>query len=407
MKKAILTLALCVVASGAFAQKKNVKEAYNIAKSKTPNFTEARALIKEAIANEETKNDPKTWFTAGCIEDEAFNAQKMKQMLGQKSNEDEMYTALMNELPFFLKCDTVDQMPDKKGRVKPKYTKKVKPILAANHKYYINGGAYYFDKKDYKKALECFEQFITIADLPMFEGSDVAARDSNFMTVNFYAAVAAIQEGDRSLSIPALSRAKKLDFRRNDVYQYLCSEYQQDKDTVNFEKTLKEGMKLFPEEKYYLLNLINNYVFSNRNKEAIEYLNEAIQREPNNPQYLNVMGYVYEKGKEDIDKAEEYYKKSLAVDPDFVESLSNLGRIYYNQAVKVLGNANLINDAEEYKAEKAKAVSIFDKARPFFEKAHNLKPKEKEYMIALRGIYYNMNLGDKLKAIETEMGSVN
>ena len=42
----------------------------------------------------------------------------------------------------------------KKEKVKPKFTKDIKGILGANHVYYINGGAYYFDQKDYNKAYD-------------------------------------------------------------------------------------------------------------------------------------------------------------------------------------------------------------------------------------------------------------
>ena len=112
--------------------------------------------------------------------------------------------------------------------------------------------------------------------MPMFKGEAVAERDSNFMTVQFYAAVAATQLGDSQKAIAALERAKNTDYRASEVYQYLCYEYEQAKDTVNLEKTLEEGLNKFPEEQYFLMSLINNYIYSNRNEKAIEYLNTAI-----------------------------------------------------------------------------------------------------------------------------------
>lgn len=404
MKQVVLTVALCLVASVSFAQKKVVKEALNLAKnSKKPNFTEARGLIKSALENAETKDQANTWYVAGFIEDQAFNAEKMKQVLGQKPNEAAMYESLLNELPFFLKCYDLDHMPDKKGKIKPKNLKNTRNILEANLVYYINAGAFYFDKQDYKGAYKSFSQYLEIVDHKMFVDTDVAKRDSNFMTVQFYAAVAAIQMKDRSLSIPALEKAKATDFRRNDVYQYLCYEYQQEKDTVMFEKTLEEGMKIFPKENYYLLNLINNYVFSNRNEKAVEYLNKAISEDANNPQYYSVLGYVYEKGMNDFVKAEENYNKALSIDANYLEALSNLGRIYYNQGVQKQSDANMINDAKKYQEELTVAKELFKKALPYFEKAHSLKADEMEYMIALRGIYYNLDMGDKLKEIEAKM----
>ena len=403
MKRILFTVALCLVASASFAQKKAVKEAQSIVKGTAPNFDEARTLIKGAMENPETKDMAETWYAAGFIEDQQFSNERTKQILGQQPNEQVMYSALGSTLPYFLKSYELDQLPNEKGKVKPKFTKKIKDILSTNHVYYINGGAYYFDQKDYQKAYDYFQQYLQISDLPMFQGEKVAERDSNFMTVQFYAAVAATQLNNRPLAIAALERAKGTDFRANDVYQYLCYEYEQAKDSVNLEKTLKEGMEKFPEEKYYLLSLINNYIYSNRNEQAIEYLNTAISKEPNNAQLYDVMGRVYETGVKDAAKAEEYFKKALDLDPENADILSNLGRVYYNQAVNKQAEANSINDQQKYQEELSKAKALFEQAMPYFEKAHQINPEARDVMTALRGIYYNLNMGDKFEAIEAEM----
>lgn len=403
MKRLLLTVALCVAASASFAQKKAVNEAQSIAKGEKPDFGEARTLITGALENPETKDDAKTWYVAGFIEDQQFSNERTKQVIGQQPDEPVMYGALINILPYFQKAYELDQMPNEKGKIKPKYTKDIKGILSANHVYYINGGAYYFDQKDYKKAYDFFDQYLQISDLPMFKGEQVAERDSNFMTVQFYAAVAATQLGDSKLAIAALERAKDTDYRANDVYQYLCYEYEQAKDTVNLEKTLEEGMVKFPEEQYYLMSLINNYIYSNRNDKAIEYLNTAIAKDPNNAQLYDVMGRVYETGLKDFENAEKYFQKALEINPDYIESLSNLGRIYYNQGVNKQGEANMINDSKQYQEELAVAKELFKKALPYFEKAHQMKPEEREYMTALRGIYYNLNMGAEFDAIDAEM----
>ena len=396
-------MALCVAATASFAQKSAVNQAQSIAKSQNADYAEARSLIKGALDNAETKNDAKTWYVAGFIEDQQFSNERTKQMLGQQPDEAKMYEALGAILPYFKKAYELDQQPNEKGKVKPRFSKDIKGILGADHVYFINGGAYYFDQKDYQKASDLFEQYLEISDLEMFKGTQTAERDSNYMTVQFYAAVAATQINNHEKAVAALERAKHTAIRQNDVYQYLCYEYEQAKDSVNLEKTLKEGMERFPEEPYYLLSLINNYIYSNRNDEAINYLNQAIAKDQNNAQLYDVMGRVYETGLKDYAKAEEYFQKALSINPDYIESISNLGRVYYNQAVNKQGEANMINDAKQYQEELNKAKELFQNALPYFEKAHQAKPDERDYMIALRGIYYNLNMGDKFEAIEKEM----
>ena len=407
MKRVLLTIALCVAASSvSFAQKKAVKEARSIAKSSNADFNEARTLIKGALENAETKDQAETWYVAGFIENQQYDAERTKQILGQQPNEPVMYDALFSILPYFEKAYELDQQPNEKGKVKPKYTKDIKSILSANHIGLFNGGAYYFDQKDYKKAYEFFNQYLDITELPMFEGTQTATKDSTFMTVQFYAAVAATQIGDSKIAISALERAKDTPYRQYDVYQYLCYEYEQAKDTVNLEKTLMEGSQVFPDSTYYLNSLINLYVATNRNDQALESLNTAIAKAANDTELENlysVMGYVYERGLEDYANAEKYYKMALEKNPESTEANSNLGRVYYNQAVNKQGEANMINDSQKYQEELNKAKDLFKQALPYYEKAHKANPSEMQYMIALRGIYYNLNMGPELEAIEAEM----
>lgn len=406
MKRVLLTVALCVAASASFAQKKVVNEAQSIAKGSNADFGEAKTLIKGALENPETKDDAKTWYVAGFIEDQQFNAERAKQILGQQPNEPVMYEALYGILPYFQKAYELDQLPNEKGKVKPKYTKDIKSILSANHVYLFNGGAYYFDKQEYKKAYDFFNQYVEISELPMFAGTQTAEKDSTFMTVQFYAAAAASLAKDSRLAIAALERAKNTPYRQYDVYQYLCYEYGEARtaqDSVMLEKTFEEGMQVFPDSAFFLNNLINTYIYSNRNEKALEMLNVAIQKNPNDANLYNVMGRVYETGLKDYANAEKNFQIALEKDPNLTDALSNIGRIYYNQGVNKLSEANMINDSKKYQEELSMAKDLFKKALPYYKKAHEAEPEKMDNMIALRGIYYNLNMGPELEAIEAEM----
>ena len=169
------------------------------------------------------------------------------------------------------------------------------------------------------------------------------------------------------------------------------------------EKTFEEGMQIFPDSAFFLNNLINTYIYSNRNEKAVEMLNVAIQKNPNDANLYNVMGRVYETGLKDNDNAEKYFKTALEKDPNLTDALSNIGRIYYNQGVNKLSEANMINDSKKYQEELGLAKELFKKALPYYKKAHEADPGKMDNMIALRGIYYNLNMGPELEAIEAEM----
>lgn len=150
-------------------------------------------------------------------------------------------------------------------------------------------------------------------------------------------------------------------------------------------------------------NLINTYIYSNRNEKALELLNVAIQKTPDDATLYNVMGHVYENGVKNPAEAEKYYLLALEKDPNMTIALSNIGRVYYNQGVNKLSEANMINDSKKYHEELGMAKDLFKNALPYYKKAHEAEPEKMDNMIALRGIYYNLNMGPELEAIEAEM----
>ena len=404
MKKLLLTVVLCLSVVLVFGQKKVLNEAKKEIGNSSPNFTDARNLIKQALQDVETKGQAETWYVAGLIENKQFDVERSKELIGQKADDKTMYLALKGIMPNFIIADSLDMSPDAKGKVKSKYRKDMKAIMTANKLYYINGGAYFFEHKDYQTAYDLFQQYLNIPNMKMFEGENLAATDSLYSQIKFYSAISLSQLGDPKKTIAAYLDMKDDGYKENEVYQYLCYEYEQTKDTAGLIVALKEGAEKFPGESYYLLSLINQYIYTNQNDEAISYLNKAISVKPDDAQLYDVLGRIYE-NKGEFDKAEESFNKSISLDPTYADAVGNLGRIYYNQAVEAQQIANEIADNNKYKTEIAKVKEMFRKALPYFEKAHQMKPDERDYMVALRGIYYNLDMGEQFDKIEKELGN--
>ncbi|MDR0835054.1 MAG: hypothetical protein LBN11_00530 [Tannerella sp.] len=410
MKRLFLTLGLCIAFSAAFGQKKAVADALKLAKAPTPNIAEARTKIKAALENAETKGDAKTWFTAGEIERIALDAEITKQVLGQQPNEVNMYAALGSLYPYYSEAYKLDNLPDEKGKVKPKYTKEMKNVLKANLPYYINGGAYFFEKLDYKKGYDFFNTYIEISDSKLLKEGEKAGKtdvavpvDSNYIYSIYYAALASSQIKDHNIAVAAMKRAGKQEYKQNEILQYLVEEYRNVADTANMEITLNEGLALFPQDQHFLLHMINIYMRTNRSDKALEYIKTALIADPTNANLYEVAGSIYESHK-DIEKAEEYFLKSVELDPEIAESQLNMGSIYFNKAVSQLDAASSILDGKKYAEEKEKANEWFKKALPYLEKSFKLNPDIPETRVALRNIYYNLNMGDKLDEIEKLMG---
>lgn len=62
--------------------------------------------------------------------------------------------------------------------------------------------------------------------------------------------------------------------------------------------------------------------------------------------------------------------------------------------------ASSIKDNKKYNAAREKVKALFREALPSFQKAHELKPDNVEYMIPMRSIYYNLNMSKEYEAMD-------
>ena len=405
MKKLSLTIVLCLTVALSFGQKKALSDAKKEIGNANPNIEDARSLVKEALEDPETKDNAEAWFIAGKVEGKQFDMESAKELIKQTPNEAVMYGALKNIKSYFEVSDSLDILPDAKGKVKPKYRKDMKAIMSANRLHYLNGGVYYYNNREYQNAYDLFQQFFDIPKMEMFEGDNIAEKDTAYAQYRYYAGLSYAQfEEDTAKVISYFEGMKENNgYNENEIYQQLCILYGQVKDTVNMMITLQEGAQKFPDESYYLLNLINRYIFSNQGDEAIEMLTKAITITPDRAELYNVLGFVYENSKKDSEAAKINYEKALSIDSEYTEATGNLGRIYFNRAVEAQVAANEIKDNRQYEAAKAQAHEMFKEALPYFEKAHQMKPEERDYMIALSRIYYILNMDDKYDEMDAKL----
>jgi len=395
MKKIVLTTVFFLFAiSITFAQKKAVKAAADELKGTAPNIENARNLIKDALTNPESAEDAETWYVAGNIENKQFDMERTNEILGKQPNEAVMYAALDAIWPYYQKALKYDQVPDAKGKVKPRFTKDIKAIMLANRPFYSNAGIYYYNQKDYQKAYENFKLFGDFKKMDLFAGQKWEVADSIENQVRYYAGLSAAFIPDHQAAIAIFEEIKDGGVNEMDIYRGLASEYLQIQDTASYEKMLAAGFQKFPEDDYFLLNLINQNIIKGKFDESVDLLNKAIAKNPDNAQLYDVLGQVYEQ-KSNTDEAIKYMKKALEIKPDSVDFLTHLGRVYFNLGIEQRGHADQIKDQTQYKVEYDKAMSYFKQALPYFEKALEIDPNNAKTVLALGQIYYTLGMGEK------------
>lgn len=395
-------LSLLMALPAAFGQESLVKQVERMAKKDDVNVQEARDFLKPAFDNPETAHSARTYWVAGLIEEQLVKRDYIQLSLGKEIDQDKFYEAVAAMTDYYIKADSLDRLPNAKGKVKQRYNKKIAESLNTYYSFLVNGGAAAMDGNDVCKAHDYFQKFLDVKAMDLFAGTPTAEQDSMSMQISFFNAytISQCHKDDKVAAIAAYEAIKDVPYRQNDVYQLLAQSYVQAGDTAGFLKTLNEGIALFPEENFYLFNMINVYIQQGRHEEAKNYLEKAIAANPDNKQLYFVLANVFEQGFKDVKKAEDAFLKALELDPGYPEAMLGLGRVYFNQGAKLQSDANAINDDAQYKAKLEEARVFFEKALPYFEKAVELSPDNTQYLVALRGIYYNLGMEDKYAEID-------
>lgn len=405
MKKVILSLFLVLSVTLSFAQKKNVSKAKNLTLMENPDFAAARAAILPALTDSTTMNDAATWHVAGTIGYKENDAFFQKMVLGQKVDQAQKGKALMESYNYFLKAYALDSLPNEKGKVKPRFTNDVKAKIKeyfSSQANFVGYGAHLFEVKDYAGAVDVFETYLNVPSLPIMKGEKFTV-DSTYKMIKYYTAIACTNGKLNDKAIFWYEDLKDDDYEALTVHQLLYEEYKNKQDTAKFVQTLKDGFEKFPAEPWFLQNLINYYIFSNKTDDAMAYLTKAIERQPNTAQYHFVLGNL-EESRGNTEKARVAFDQALKLDSTLADAWAGIGRIYFNKAVKMADDANNIKENKAYLAAKKKADNVFIESIPYFQKASLINPEELEYKRTLRTLYYRLKMDKEYDAVSKELG---
>ncbi|MDR0686187.1 MAG: tetratricopeptide repeat protein [Dysgonamonadaceae bacterium] len=406
MKKYLLAAVLCLSAAVTFAQNKALRDAEFELKSASPNIADARAAVKRALENSETANLAKTWYLAGAVENRQFEIERDKistqDVTGQKPKEDVMYPALDAVYPYFLKAIELDRLPNEKGKVSPKYIKQIKTILWNNRPYYQNSGLFFYNRKDYKKAYENFRTYGDIAALDIYDEKDRKKWDliDTVETQNRYnAGLMALQAGLHDETIELFEEIKDSGYNEEEIHINLAMEYQLKHDTVNFERIIAAGYGKFPDSEVLLKNMIQIKLDRKDIDGAILIIEAAIASDPGDAQWYDVLGLVYENMK-DSERASEYYRKALELEPDRTEYNLHYGIALHNLGFVARQDANAEKDDSRYRELKGRSDDYFRLCMPYLRKVYEDEPDNKTAIRGLHQVYYSLNMGKELDEIE-------
>ena len=104
-----------------------------------------------------------------------------------------------------------------------------------------------------------------------------------------------------------------------------------------------------------------------------------------------------------MDTAIEWYNKTLEVDPNYENALSNLARCYLQKAYlySVENSSTKLSDKKKIAKDKEVLNGYYNLALPLLEKLRTNCPDKTElWLTNLINCYYNLNMDAKVKELE-------
>jgi hypothetical protein len=149
----------------------------------------------------------------------------------------------------------------------------------------------------------------------------------------------------------------------------------------------------------------NAIVYYAKYKEVTRLVEPGFNFKQTDIDFNNTLGAVYQNIYENdkaanqgfMQKAIEVYKTTIEIDSLNYNANYNIGVLYYNQGVDLILTIDpeaplpIVIETQEMCAE------LFMRSLPYMKRAYNLKPTNRETIIGLAGIYFNLNDNEKSK----------
>ncbi|MBQ8270235.1 MAG: hypothetical protein IJZ22_03370 [Bacteroidaceae bacterium] len=415
MKKTVLSMALILSATIAFgqeltkaqikAQKREAKALMVVAKDAekliVENPSAALNNIQACVNSPLVNNDPYVWFIAAKSRKAIVEKDNAARAAGAQIDMDKFYADCGQLIYELEKCDSLDNAPNAKGKVAPKYAEFIKEGLYENRNQMYNGGSYYYNKGNYAESYNQFAKFVSLTEHHLLKDVITPAEKVYNVNAAYNAVLCGMRLEDYQKVLAFADVALADESKAGNIYRYKATAYETLGDTVKWIELLKDGVVKFPNDPFFYQTLIQHYDTAG-DKGALDTLaDELIASNPSNPLFVYLKGYIAQQ-QNDMDTAFEWYKKTLEIDPNYVNALRNVALSYVGKAQEYSTKQSSVRlDRAQIKKDKEIINGYFKEALPYFEKLREIAPDKKElWLNGLSQCYYNLNMEDKMKEIE-------
>ena len=392
----MMTLVALPFAVPAHAQKKEITAAKDLVKA-GKNLDQAQKNMEKLLADSANRGNKKIWGVLYDAVRKQYEQGNEKLYLKQAYDTAKLFNIARQLFVVAQQLDSVDAMPDKKGRLSIEYRKSHGDYLGAIRPNLFHGGTWFIRKQKYKEAYQLFDQYIQCASQPLFARYDYEQKDKHLPQAAYWAVYCGYKMKDPKATLHYSYEALKDKQHYDYMLQYLAETYRLEQDTARYVQTLKEGFKHAPDFPFFFPRLVEYYTDKNQMDVAMSVVDSALVTAPDNDFYLYTKSSLLlnmGKNKECIDICERLLAKSDSLP----EVNYNAGLAWFNLAVELDKNVQVSSKRRQ------EILDSYKKALPYLEKYRKLQPgMQSKWMMPLYTIYLNLNMGKEFDEIDKLM----
>lgn len=380
-----------------------LKNAKTAIKNNSNQNKEEKNLI-DALKREDMKQAERVdlLFTLAQLNKSMNDNENMKAYLKQPYDTVRFFGTMLAACQYAIQCDSVECLPNDKGKVKLVYRSKNRDMLLRYRANIYGGGRFYLRKNNYKSALPYLTMYYDMMELPMMNYDMKLTTDTLLDRVALYAVVASYDSGQPQKTLKYIDRAIK---GSDDTIKPLLQEYKVRSylwvgDTVKYQEQLNVGCRRYPRHDYFFLQLVEVYDSLALYDKGIALADSMISHVDKRPLYWHAKS-VMNVRKHNWAEAVTASDSVLAMQPDHVDALYNNGISHLNKTMEFAETACYDFTRPECVRDRQKILLGYQNAQKPFERLRALCPDDKEkWAPALYRIYLNLNKGKEFAEIE-------
>lgn len=161
-----------------------------------------------------------------------------------------------------------------------------------------------------------------------------------------------------------------------------------------------------PENRILLNQVSHLYRQLDAHDKYITVLDQLIKESPNDPNLYYNSALTSEENN-DLDRAKEFYKKALEVDPNYINAKVNLSMLLLEQDTVINDEMNELGatatDDERYEKLKQKRINLYIDVLPYLKSIVKSQPQNEVFVKKLKSIYGFLGKDTKLAVLEEKI----